>query len=218
MIALSFPVQIYFLYKIDLSNIEKIFTMLTPINLLSMSVLTLSSILTLFMAKSIYKIVPVLLALLFINNAIVGLYGSDFTLIQVGLGFVLMAFSLKPFYSEKVRSVIMNPKLRWWETPKRFSLRKSLAIRINGFEIFSEATNFSKTGIFTQVKEESALELMKLDDVVDINIIGNSEVKIQAKIVRKSNHDTENPGLGLEIIKGQEHTEKYLPWFKQMVA
>jgi hypothetical protein len=218
LIAVSFPVQIYFLYKIDISNIDKVFTMLTPLNLISMTVLTLSALLTFFMAKSIYKIVPILLALLFVNNAIVGLYGTDFSLIQVGLGFVLMAFSLKPFYSPQIRSVIMNPKLRWWETPKRFNVRKPLAIKVNDFEIFSQGKNFSKTGIFTQIEEDSTLELMNLNDVVDISIIGNSEVHVQAKIVRKTSSPGATPGLGLEIIKDQDHEEHYLPWLRQMVA
>ncbi len=218
-IALSFPLQIMYLYKIPYTDIIKVFSMLTPLNLISMSVLFTTAILTASMSRSVYKMVPILLVALFANNAIVGLYGSDYTVVQVALSFFLFAFSLKPFYAQEVKAVILNPNLRWWKTPERFNVKKDLKISNGSFDIFSETTNISSTGLFAKVEDEKLLRAFELNEVIDIQL-GETDKLFKAKVVRVNDKKTERSdvGFGLQICKDSSHKEVYLPWFKENTA
>lgn len=217
-IALSFPVQIYYLYGISLDNVGKVISMLTPLNLITMGALMATSVLTLTMSKAIYKFIPVLLFLIFANNAIVGLYGTDYTLIQVGLSFILFGVSLKPFYNTDIKSVIMNPKLRWWESPKRYNVVKPLQLDTGDLQINSVTTNISKTGLFAEINEKDTLGQFDVDQVIDVKILGKKNFTLKAKIIRKTNGSISQPsGFGLEIVKDKSHKKDYLPWMKDAV-
>ena len=216
-IALSFPVQIIFLYDIPLNDFSKIFSMLTPVNLISMGTLFLAGGLTLFMHQHIYKIIPALLLILFANNAIVGLYGTDFTLIQVCFSFLLFALSLKPFYKQDIRAVILNPKLRWWKTPTRYSLEKSIALQSAKSKIKTQALNFSTTGLYAKIDSEEELGLLLLNQIIELDI-DEEKIKLQAKIVRIINDTSEFPnGVGLEFIKDDIHKNNFIPWLKNEI-
>jgi len=218
LIALSFPVQIYYLYGISVTNITKVVSMLTPLNLVTMGALMTLSVLTLTLSKNIYKIIPALLILIFANNAIVGLYGTDYTLIQVGLSFALFGISLKPFYNKDIKSVIMNPKLRWWESAKRYEVIKPLQLNTEMLQINSVTTNVSKTGMFAEVNEQAVLNQFELDQIIDVKIIGKNNFTLKAKIIRKTDGNGDQPsGFGLEFIKDQTHKKNYIPWFKDAV-
>ena len=214
-IALSFPLQIYYLYGIPVTNVSKVFSMLTPLNILTMSALMVTSILTLTLNKVMYIFIPALLLLIFANNAIVGLYGTDYTIIQVGLSFALFSLSLKPFYSEDIKSVIMNPKLRWWESARRYKVIKPVQLNTELLKINSNTTNISKSGIFAEVNEKDMLEQLDLNQIIDVKILGKNNFTMKAKIIRKSNgENTQPPGFGLELIKDRTHKRNYIPWFK----
>ena len=216
-IAASFPMQIYIMYKIPLSDPARIFSMLTPLNIFTMSSLCLAASLTTIMHKSIYKIIPILLVILFINNAVVGLYGTDFTLVQVGLSFVLFSISLRPFYNPEVKAVINNPNLRWWKTPKRYSMKKSVFIDSQNTEIDTEALNFSKSGLYAKVESDVELNKLIIDEVIQLNI-GPNQIPLKARVVRIVQDETEFPnGVGLEFIKDSEHKNSFLPWFRELV-
>jgi hypothetical protein len=216
-VAMSFPLQIHLIYKIPLSDPLKILSMLTPLNLISMAGLILAGAITLFLNKVIYKVVPILLAVVFINNAIVGLYGTDYTLVQVGLSFLLFAFSLKPFYSDDIKAVIMNPKMRWWKTPKRYPMEKSVFINSKDTEIDSEALNFSKTGLYAKIENDKELEKLIIDEIIELKI-GIEEIPVQARVVRIVQDTTAFPnGVGLEFIRNENHKNGFIPWFKKQV-
>lgn len=218
LIAMSFPIQIALLYSLDHTQFIKILSMLTPLNLLSMSLFLTCSVMSLLMSKHIYKITPVLIIVILINNTIVGVYGNDYSLIQVSLSFILTCFTLVPLYAKDVVAVIKEPKLRWWLTPKRYNVRKAHLIRFKDVEIFSEILNLSKTGIFTKIKEPSMIELLRTGDLVELNISDTTDFAIKAKVVRIAKTDSNHNGLGLEIIKDKDHSEHYIPWFKQFIA
>jgi hypothetical protein len=218
-LALSFPIQIHLLYQIPLSDIAKIVSMLTPLNILTMSSLALTGILTITMSKYVYKLIPILLFVLFTNNAIVGLYGTDFTMAQVGLSFVLFGLSLRPFYKAEIKAVILNPRFRWWKTPTRYEMQKTLHLRSKLFDVQSETLNISSSGIFAKVSDKEILESISLDDIIDLQITDGSDIILKAKVVRvNSGHNHQPDGLGLEIIKDENHKNTYLPWFKENTA
>lgn len=216
-IALSFPLQIRFLYGIPLTDVESIFSMLTPMNIISMTVLITTGILTASMSHNVYKTVPVLLVALFLNNAIVGLYGSDYTMIQVGLSFVLFAFSLKPFYAQEIKAVIENPKLRWWETPKRYKVKMDLKISNGSLHLLTETDNISSTGIFTAVEDKDLLDSFNLNDVLEVNL-GDKAVKAKVVRINERASDYMPLGYGLQILQDESHKDVYLPWFKENIA
>lgn len=219
LIALSFPIQIYFIYKIPINDYERIFSMLTPLNLVSMSSLFIASVLTLFLNKWIYKVIPILLFVLFGNNAIVGLYGTDYTLVQVCLSFVLFSISLKPFYKKEIKAVILNPRLRWWKTPTRYQLNKPIQLHSEKFELHSETINLSTSGIFAKVLQKDLLDSIDLNDVINLKIgDDNTPINLKAKVVRiNSSLEHQPDGFGLEILKDEVHKKEYLPWLSQNV-
>lgn len=216
-IALSFPIQISILYGIELSNISKIISMLTPLNILSMMILIIAGSMTMSLSRKIYKTIPLLIFVLFVNNLMVGLYGTDYNLIQVGLSFLLLGLSLKPFYSHQIMNVIYNPKLRWWKTAQRYHVRKPMLLSVGDLEIHTEATNLSKTGLFTKIDNDKDFDLLQVDQIVKLNVQGDKDISINARIVRKAEEENLS-GFGLEIIKNKDHSDKYLPWLKSLVT
>lgn len=215
-LALSFPVQIHVLYKIPISDFSKIFSMLTPLNLLTMSCLALAGVLTITMSKWVYKVIPALLFILFTNNAIVGLYGTDYTMAQVAFSFILFSVSLKPFYKAEIKAVILNPRFRWWNTPTRFEMKKSLQIKSDLFNIYSETLNVSSTGMFAKVEEKELLSSVHLDDIIEVKIMDDDQISINAKVVRiNSGHEHQPDGFGLQFIQNENHKNHFLPWFKE---
>lgn len=219
-IALSFPVQIVLIYGVPLDDPAKIISMLTPLNLLTMSSMVLTGILSLTMSKHIYKIIPVLLLVTFANNAIVGLYGSDYTMFQVALSFILFGISLKPFYSKEIKAVITEPKLRWWLTPTRYEMELPIKIHSELVDFTSESLNMSKTGIFAKAKDDYYLEKININDIIDLQILEDSSpITLKARVVRKSQNNNQLPnGFGLEFIRDDFHKKEYLPWLKQAVT
>ena len=218
-LALSFPVQIHLLYQVPLDDLSKLFSMLTPLNLLTMGCLVIASALTMTMSKWVYKVIPILLFVLFTNNAIVGFYGTDFTMAQVAVSFILFGLSLRPFYKAEIKAVILNPRFRWWNTPTRYEMQKSLQISSDLFDIYSESLNISSSGIFAKIKEKELLASISLDDIINLKIVDGSDITLKAKVVRiNSGHKHQPDGFGLEIIKDENHKNIYLPWFKENTA
>lgn len=216
-IAVSFPLQIYLIYDIPLTEFKRIMAMLTPLNLLTMLVMIIAAILSAIMSRYVYKVLPLLLMVTFLNNAIVGLYGSDYTLFQVALSFVLLAVSLKPFYATDIKAIIKNPQLRWWLTPTRYEVSLPLKIHTPDFEFHSETLNMSKTGIFAKIADKDYLESINIDEVLDLQICKDSPIVLKARVVRKIQDAAEQPnGFGLEFIKNSDHKKDYLPWLKEI--
>lgn len=216
-VAMSFPLQIHFIYDIPLDDPKKIISMLTPLNVITMITLCCVALLTSFLHKLVYRLIPFLLVILFANNAIVGLYGTDFTLVQVFLSFILFSISLKPFYQSEIKAVIDNPNLRWWKTPKRYAVEKSVFINGNDTQIDTEALNFSKTGLYARVEDEDKLSKLAIDDIIEIKV-GPQEIPLQARIVRIVQDETQFPnGVGLEFIKDKVHKESFVPWLRKTV-
>lgn len=216
-IAVSFPLQIHFIYNIPLNDPVKIFSMLTPLNLSSMIILAVAAFLGAFMNRLIYKIIPILLAVVFLNNAIVGLYGQDFTLIQVAASFLLFAISLRPFYQAEIKSVIMNPKLRWWKTPKRYQIEKSILLNSKNSKINTEALNFSSSGIYIKIEHAEQLKSLIVDELVELKL-GAEKIPLKARVVRIVEDETQFPnGVGLEFIKDEVHKSQFMPWLRQQI-
>lgn len=218
-IALSFPLQIVLIYDIPITDTLKIFSMLTPLNLLTMTAMILTGCLTIFMNKHVYKAIPLLLFVTLLNNAIVGFYGSDYTFFQVAMSFILFGISLKPFYSQEIKAVINEPKLRWWLTPTRYEMAKPIKINTAELQLTSETFNLSKTGVFAKISDQYQLDEFSLNDVLDLQILTESPITLKARVVRKSDgHSNQPKGIGLEIVKDQFHRQEYLPWLKQAVT
>ena len=218
-LAFSFPLQIHLIYDIPLTDPVKLISMLTPLNLITVSMLVLTGVLTLTLSKYVYKFIPILLFIVFANNAIVGLYGTDYTLLQVAFSFVLFGLSLRPFYSPEIKAVIMNPNFRWWETPTRYQMQRPLQLQADSVDIFSESLNLSSTGLFAKIKEPELMEALNIDDIIDIKILDDKPITMRAKVVRKADDNNQgDEGYGLQFIQDAAHKKQYLPWFKETTS
>lgn len=213
LVAISFPLQIAYLYELNSDNMTTILSMLTPLNLLSILILSISAILVHKMHKSTYIIIPIMFAVLYINNLVVYLYGMDFSTSQILISFVLIAISLQPFYNETIKQVMNDPKQRWWLTPKRYNVRKPLIINSEGFELFSETANISKTGLYATITEHDQLDFFKVDQIIEVSPILDRDMSFKAKVIRI---DDQKDGLGLQVMDLKKSPFKF--WFKQQLT
>ena len=198
-----------------MSDFSKIFSMLTPLNLITMFFFITAACFAANMNKHIYKILPFLLLTVLVNNFIVAAYGSDYSYLQVIFSFIGLGLILLPFYKKQNKEVLLNPSLQWWMTPKRYDLTKPIEIKGDSFKIFGESLNISKSGIFTIISEPEIMNSLGLDEVVNIKIMDEIPIKIKAKIVRKTNGEGQPLGCGLQFIQNNDLKLRFNPWFKK---
>lgn len=209
--VISFPMQIHFLYKIPMSDLNKIMSMLTPLNFLCMLMMMISAMLITSLNKGIYYLTPLLVCLVITNNIYVGMYGQDFSMDQVLISSLIFIMLHLPLYNSQLKSVILQPRLRWWQTPKRYQIEKKLSLVKNQSEVFLDSINISESGLLTKCLDNS-IDL-NIDDIIKIKILVDKEFTISARVVRETNID-EKRGFGLEIVKNENYKTHYLPWFK----
>lgn len=214
-LALSFPIQIIALYDLSFFDFEKVMSMLTPLNHLTILLLISTAFACQIMSKSIYRILPILTGVVLLNNYIVGTYGSDYSTFQAVLGVGLFAASVLPLYSGSIKSVITDHSKRWWIPAKRVVLRNPIKIVSTKNGIYTNTLDMSASGVFIEITDQAALAKIALNQVIVFKILGIKEV-LQGKIVRKNtNSDNKGAGVAMQLIKDNTYQDTYLPWFKE---
>ena len=215
LLAIGFPVQIYILYSIPMSDLPKIFSMLTPLNLITMFFFVTAACFTANLNKHIYKVIPILLITVLVNDYIVAAFGHDYSYKQVFISFFALGLLILPFYKKQNKEVLLNPSLQWWATPKRYDLSKQIEIKGENYKIFGESLNISSSGIFTLINEPEIIETLGVDEIVNLKIMDEIPINVKAKIVRKSNGENQPLGCGLQFIQNNDLKLRFNPWFKK---
>lgn len=186
-LAISFPVQIMFMFGYMPWDIIPIVTKLTPLNYLLIAVFSYTAYLTYKTNKLVFVMLPFLNFFVFINNFIVAEYGQIYTHAQTlvaSTAFLLLTLS---FYQKDIYNVYNDLKYRWWLTSPRF--QKKIPIIINYLDETYNCTTFdiSKTGMF--IKTDDLYRVFKIENNKNIDLvfkIGKQDIKLTAKVVRKS--------------------------------
>ncbi len=195
-IALSFPLQVAFLYGHGLQEASLVFQKLTPLNWSCMTCLAVLSAMAWNGTRWIYVGIPITMAVVVWNNFLVGYWGYDYSLATTfysSLAFsILCLFPFLPDYA----AVIQNPKLRWWMV----AARKEIMIPVyitqgRGQQFQTKTRDISKTGAFIESRQESP----KLGEVLDLNLKINTlqQLQLKAEVVRF--HKDDNSGFGVKF-------------------
>jgi hypothetical protein len=210
-IAFSLPIQIMLLFEYNLLELKTVFSKLTALNQAVFFAL-LGSAFCVYHAR-IETLPMALITNLLVawNNHVVGIFEINYSLsttIFASLGF-LSLHSLLFFPSAK--SVILDPKLRWWKLPERRLAKVEIQIqRLNGESYLAHSYDLSSGGLFISffsvhnysyhshcpplIPNDSECVMLSFK-------INATDVVCQAKVVRKANARGSYPaGIGLEFI------------------
>lgn len=220
-IAISFPVQIFFLFEQDLSEWQSVLYKLTPLNWACMFALIASSF-------CVYNAMPQTLPISFFtillvnwNNFIAGTFEINYSLNTTVLASLSFFFVHYLLFTDESRKVLFNPKLRWWKYPLRKQAQISVRVRRLNGQVFSATTHdISNGGAFIPffsveaVSEDQLMpplipndeECVMLDFAVD-----QTAINCQAKVVRKSLAQGSYPaGIGVQFLDLESKEKRIL--------
>lgn len=208
LVAISLPIQILFIFDYSLKDWIETFQHLTLFNWLIM----ISSLMTAFFLQRGHRYAiafsTVSLCVVFSNNLIVGVFGSDFTVSQSLLGAVFFSLPLIPVYFNPLRETLMNSKQQWWRTAPRYS--KKLDVHIWSFNgngaVNAKTINVSRTGALLEIPTGTPLHY-RIPMALYVNEI--TPIHCEAKIIRHlANRDENIDHVGIEFLPlDREQTE-----------
>jgi hypothetical protein len=202
-IALSIPIQIMMLYEHSISEISLIISKMTPMNWAVVASTLMLSVGCFRASSSTWFLLPISVALIFINNLLVGQYAVDYSPFQASLASLLfMGLSLS-FLATKGQDAISSPHLKWWMIPTRH--RIALAIRMvspDGVDNVVRSFDISSNGLFLAKSSEKNSDELPLGKEVDICIGDKNGPTLKAQVVRLSKETRGGypPGVGLTFI------------------
>jgi len=152
-VAISFPLQIMWLYEHRVSEIAEIAGKLTWLNILVMGGTLITGVLVYSASRRVRYAVPALIAAVALNNFFVGYLGTDYSVMSATLGTVAFTLLLVPLYRPRVRELFLHPERRWWRAKER--LRVSVPIFVGGSRQVkwrSETFDISESGAFLPIE------------------------------------------------------------------
>ena len=216
-LAIALPLQIAMIYRLSPFDFEAIFSKLTPINLLLMLLFGWVAYATKTFDRNIFIALPFINLVVFVNNYIVGSFGSDFSIFETTLASsAFLALSLS-FYGRKVYNVINDSSSRWWLTKPRLQVSYPLTIYTTNETIKTKSFDMSESGLFAIGDNNLELFQTSKDQEIDLSIHLDDQVfKFRGKIVRKALSKGKYPeGVGIHF---SEVDKQFNSWFQQQAA
>lgn len=210
--ALSFPVQVMWLYGHGFAETGSIFTKLTPLNWLVVSGLLVGSYLYFQASRGIVYFAPVFLATVFYNNYQVGIFAQDFSLVQTSFASLGAGLLFVPLLMPSSQVILKDPKRRWWRRCKR--INKEVAATLNPFvgEMIQARTyDISETGAFLALEGGAQQHCPKVGDTVRLsfNINGMKRIRCEAVVIRIAEPHGRYPrGIGLRFLDFEKMHQK----------
>lgn len=204
-IAISFPLQVFFLYEHTWNETPEALSKLTLVNWLVMASLVTGAIL---FYRGSTKMVPaaIMISLLVLgNNTLVGLFGDDYNLWQTVSASVMFGGMHLILLNPEVQRLIRQPELRWWRTAYRQKLTIPVVIRAKNYhQLDFDSFDISDSGIFLKVPTDILRNLkgLKLNEVIHLNMKFDTlnQIRCHARITRISEGGGIYPsGIGVEF-------------------
>ncbi len=210
LIALSFPLQVMFLYGHPWTETQAIFAKMTSLNWLIAFAFILGAYFYYQASRGILFFAPVLLALVAFNNYIVGNFGADFSLQQTTIATLLSAGLFVPLALPSSQVILKDPKRRWWRASKRYSRKVGATLNpYVGDMVQGETFDVSKTGAFVCLDELD--NLPKIGDTVrvSLNVSSMRKIRCEAVVVRIAEPQGRYPkGMGIRFTEMSKTNEK----------
>lgn len=211
-LAIALPMQIAIIYNLSPFDFEAIFSKLTPVNLLLMVLFGWVAWGTKNYNRNIFIALPFINLMVFVNNYIVGSFGSDFSIFQTTLASsAFLALSLS-FYGQGIYKVINNASERWWMTRPRRKLSVPLTIYTCNETIRTKSFDVSESGLFAVNDNNLELFQTSKDQEIDLNIHVEDQIfKCRGKIVRKALPKGKYPeGVGIHFSNVDQQLNSWL--------
>lgn len=200
-LAISFPVQVAYMFHYGPLDIAPIFTKLTPLNYVLMGLFMVTAYLTYTTNKLIFLLLPFMNFFVFLNNFVVAEYGQIYSHAQTLVASTLFLLLTLSFYQKDIYQIYNDIRFRWWLTSPRYQKIVPITLKYNDQVIETKTFDISQTGMFIECDDR--YQMFKIPNMQDIEIIlhnGHKIIPLKAKIVRKSIAKGHYPaGLGVQI-------------------
>jgi hypothetical protein len=209
-IAISFPIQIIFLYGYQPTEWRAILSNLSLSNQLVMILLVTSAIAIFRASRLLMILTPLTIAAVFWNNWVVGSYGFDFSLTTTLSMSSLFSLSHLLLLTPSSRELLKNPEKRWWLTEKRINHRVPVLINpLNGPTFTTQTFNISRSGAFIAFMKPATLDSIgsfpsEIKAGQDLSVrlkLGDFfDIRCGAHVVRSSKATGDYPaGIGIQF-------------------
>lgn len=118
-LACSFPVQVMALYGHSPFELGAIASKLAPLNWAIMLLAPITAVLAYNASPWLIGVLPLLTALVFYNNWLVGSMSADYGAATASLASAGFVVGLALLLNRDALQAILNPTMRWWMTPAR---------------------------------------------------------------------------------------------------
>lgn len=212
MIALSFPVQVMFLYGHHWSETAAIFGKITTLNWFVIGCFFLTGYLYFQASRFLLVVAPLMVVLVGVNNYLVGQFAGDFSLAQTSLGTFAVALLYAPLMMPSSQVVLKDPKRRWWRRSRRYNKRVSATINpYVGDMIQAYTFDVSQTGAFVCLDNVNPEEMPKVGDTIRLsfNVTSMRKIRCEAEVVRIAEAQGRYPaGMGVRILEIEKIHQK----------
>src|SRR5690606_25762207 len=203
-VAISFPIQIAYLYEYELlkgDHLVAIWHKLSMNNLMTMAILGVTAW---KVSQVDQHLTPWLLAssaMVALNNFIVSAYASDWSVLQTNMATSLFIIAIGAFVFTKAYELTLAPHLHWWKPAKRHRIDAPVVIEFLGHHRFqAKLFDLSTSGAFvTGMQQQMLATLAPVNEEIAIKIPYKNEFYgFRCKLVRKCDSRGHYPsGWGL---------------------
>ena len=216
-VALSFPLQVIYLYGHSLGEWNAILNKITWFNWLVVGLLILNGYLHLKASALLKYVGPISILIVGWNNYLVGAYNTDYSMASTTLATFGFSLLFAPLFLKSSRIVLADPKRRWWRRSKRYYHRISTTMNpYVGEMIHAYSFDISKTGIFICTENLGEGTTPKVGEHVRLclNINSMKKIRCDAIVVRTADSTGRYPkGLGLKFIDFDKSHQKSFEQF-----
>lgn len=223
-IAISFPLQIMWLYGYTPSEVEGVVSKLTILNWAVMAAATLTGMWIAQASPLALKAAPIVIALVAINNYIVGSYAIDYSFETSALATILFAFAHVPLFLPRMRLVLNNPTQQWWRTASRQKIRLPILVGAAKHpQLLTETFDLSETGLFIPLTEKVRTRGQAFNPAeklrLNFNLGALSQITCEGVVVRKQGPRGQYPaGFGIQFTKMPVHQRRALRRYLELYA
>lgn len=206
LIGVSLPLQMMMLYEHGLGEVHLAINKLTLLNKVIMFLCFASAYYTFKASRMVFLTIPLNIVAVFVNNYYVAKYGQHFL---PGITFVAsLSFLMLPamLLFSRPWLVLMHPERQWWRHEQRFNIQLPIKFLAGPVEML-KSVDVSASGMFLSC----AQSLFEQGALVQVAVpIGNQNLSLQAKVVRKADSSGKYPeGVGFEFTNAGVK-ERYL--------
>lgn len=212
LLAVSFPVQVVYLYDHSFTEVDAIVSKISFLNWLVIGGLITLSYLHLKASKLLMVAAPLLIFLVGLNNYVVGQFASDYSMGQTMAATSLFSLLFTPLFLPSSRLIFKDPTRRWWVRSKRY--HKKISTTINpyvGDMLHAYTFDISETGAFISFEDLPPEDMPKVGDHIRVSFNVNSmrKIRCEAIVVRLAEPKGRYPqGLGLRFVGFDKNHQK----------